>query len=38
MPCDEVELSDTRACLGRHYFHVPGGITQVKDGFKPPKK
>jgi hypothetical protein len=27
MPWDEVELSNTRACLGRLYFHVPGGIT-----------
>jgi len=27
MPFDEVELSNTRACLGRLYFHVPGGIT-----------
>ena len=26
MPYDEVELSDTRACLGRLYFHVPEGI------------
>jgi ribosome recycling factor len=26
MAYDEVELSDTRACLGRLYFHVPGGI------------
>lgn len=26
LPRDEVELSDTRACLGRLYFHVPGGI------------
>ncbi len=24
---DEVELSSDRACLGRLYFHVPGGIT-----------
>jgi hypothetical protein len=23
---DEVELSSTRACVGRLYFHVPGGI------------
>lgn len=23
---DTVELSDTRACVGRLYFHVPGGI------------
>jgi len=23
---DEVELSSTRGCLGRLYFHVPGGI------------
>lgn len=27
MPFDEVELSSVRACLGRLYFHVPGGIT-----------
>ena len=27
MPFDEVELSSDRACLGRLYFHVPGGIT-----------
>ena len=27
MPWDEVELSDSRACLGRLYFKVPGGIT-----------
>ena len=27
MPWDEVELSSTRACLGRLYFQVPGGIT-----------
>jgi hypothetical protein len=26
MPFDEVELSPTRACLGRLYFHIPGGI------------
>ena len=26
MPVDDVELSNTRACLGRLYFHVPGGI------------
>ena len=26
MPWDQVELSDTRACLGRIYFNVPGGI------------
>jgi len=26
MPWDEVELSDSRACLGRLYFKVPGGI------------
>ena len=26
MPFDEVELSPTRACLGRLYFNVPGGI------------
>ena len=27
MPYDEVELSNTRACLGRLFFHIPGGIT-----------
>lgn len=27
MPYDQVELSNTRACVGRLYFHVPGGIT-----------
>ena len=27
MPCDEVELSHQRACLGRLYFKVPGGIS-----------
>jgi hypothetical protein len=27
LPFDEVELSNTRACLGRLYFKVPGGIT-----------
>ena len=27
MAYDEVELSTTRACLGRLYFHIPGGIT-----------
>ena len=27
MAYDEVELSTTRACLGRLYFRVPGGIT-----------
>ena len=26
MPYDQVDLSDTRACLGRLYFRVPGGI------------
>ena len=26
MPQDDVELSQTRACLGRLFFHVPGGI------------
>jgi hypothetical protein len=26
MPVDEVELSNTRACLGRLFFKVPGGI------------
>jgi len=27
MPWDKVELSDNRACLGRLFFQVPGGIT-----------
>jgi hypothetical protein len=27
LPWDQVELSTTRACLGRLYFHIPGGIT-----------
>ena len=27
MPYDQVELSNNRACLGRVYFKVPGGIT-----------
>jgi hypothetical protein len=27
MPWDQVSLSDDRACLGRFYFQVPGGIT-----------
>ncbi len=26
MAYDEVEISNTRACIGRLYFHVPGGI------------
>lgn len=26
MPFDNVELSDSRACLGRLYFQIPGGI------------
>ena len=26
MAYDQVEISNTRACLGRVYFHVPGGI------------
>jgi len=26
MAYDEVEISSTRACLGRIFFHVPGGI------------
>jgi hypothetical protein len=26
LPFDEVELSNTRACIGRLYFHIPGGI------------
>ena len=26
IPFDEVELSDDRACLGRFYFKIPGGI------------
>jgi hypothetical protein len=27
MPWDQVELSSRRGCLGRLFFHVPGGIT-----------
>jgi hypothetical protein len=27
MAFDEVEVSSDRACLGRLYFHIPGGIT-----------
>ena len=27
MPVDDVELSNTRACVGRLYFHIPGRIT-----------
>jgi hypothetical protein len=27
MAYDEVELSNTRGCVGRIFFHVPGGIT-----------
>ena len=27
VPFDEVDLSDDRACLGRLYFRIPGGIT-----------
>lgn len=27
MPWDQVELSNNRACLGRLYFNIPGGIT-----------
>jgi hypothetical protein len=27
MPWDEVEITSRRACLGRLYFHIPGGIT-----------
>jgi hypothetical protein len=27
LPWDQVELSDRRACLGRMFFQVPGGIT-----------
>ena len=27
MAYDEGELSTTRACLGRLYFRIPGGIT-----------
>jgi hypothetical protein len=26
MPFDQVELSDSRACLGRLFFKIPGGI------------
>jgi hypothetical protein len=27
VPFDEVDLSDDRACVGRLYFRIPGGIT-----------
>ena len=27
LPCDVVDLSDDRACVGRFYFKIPGGIT-----------
>jgi hypothetical protein len=27
MPWDKVELSDNRACTGRFFFQIPGGIT-----------
>jgi hypothetical protein len=27
MPYDQVELSNRRACVGRLYFQIPGGIT-----------
>ena len=27
LPVDQVELNNQRACLGRLYFKVPGGIT-----------
>jgi hypothetical protein len=27
MAWDQVDLSDNRACLGRVYFEIPGGIT-----------
>ena len=27
LPLDEMELTSDRACVGRLYFHVPGGIT-----------
>ena len=26
LPRDEIELSNTRACVGRLFFQVPGGI------------
>ncbi len=26
LPVDEVELSNQRACLGRLYFKIPGGV------------
>ncbi len=26
LPYDETELSNTRACVGRLYFKIPGGI------------
>ena len=33
MAYDEVEISNTRACLGRVYFHVPGGIKYGQHWF-----
>ena len=27
LPVDEIELSSSRACLGRLYFRIPGGVT-----------
>ena len=30
MSWDEVELSYQRACLGRLFFHVPGGIGWIR--------
>jgi hypothetical protein len=26
LPVDDIEVSNTRACLGRLFFHIPGGI------------
>ena len=31
LPFDEVDLSDDRACLGRFYFKIPGGIAYGQD-------
>jgi hypothetical protein len=48
LPWEDVELSNQRACLGRVYYRVPGGIKygqhykdirkQVQEAFAPKKK
>ena len=32
LPYDAVELGNTRACVGRLYFKIPGGITYGSTG------